>query len=172
MTGVTPVHRHMAHSVLFCYFEKNIKFQRLSIVGCFYLFHNAPFRTEMCTFLFLMVHCGIWDRCTTRVVRLVYIGTTIMLHCFICARPVNEPCMNMTKVGQSQWRHNERDGVSNHQPHGCLLNCLFSRRSKKISKLRTTGLCVWNSPVTGEFPAQRSNNAENCFIWWRHHAMI
>ena len=25
--------------------------------------HNAPFRTEMCTFLFWMVHCGIWDRC-------------------------------------------------------------------------------------------------------------
>ena len=25
--------------------------------------HNAPLRTEMCTFLFWMVHCGIWDRC-------------------------------------------------------------------------------------------------------------
>ena len=25
--------------------------------------HNAPFRTEMCTFLFWMEHCGIWDRC-------------------------------------------------------------------------------------------------------------
>ena len=24
---------------------------------------NAPFRTEMCTFLFWMVHCGIWNRC-------------------------------------------------------------------------------------------------------------
>ena len=29
------------------------------------------------------------------------------------------------------------------------------RRSKKKSKLRVTGLCAWNSPVTGEFPAQR-----------------
>ena len=52
-----------------------------------------------------------------------------------------------------QWRHNGRDGVSNQQPHDCLLNCLFRRRSKKISKLRLTGLCAWNSPVTGEFPA-------------------
>ena len=26
--------------------------------------HNAPIRTEMCTFLFWMVHCGIWERCT------------------------------------------------------------------------------------------------------------
>ena len=28
----------------------------------------------------------------------------------------------------SHWRHNGRDGVSNHQPHDCLLNCLFRRR--------------------------------------------
>ena len=25
--------------------------------------HNATFRTEMCTFLFWMLHCGIWNRC-------------------------------------------------------------------------------------------------------------
>ena len=47
----------------------------------------------------------------------------------------------------SQWRHNGRDSVSNHQPHDCLLNCLFIRRWKKTSKLRITGLCVGNSPV-------------------------
>ena len=40
------------------------------------------------------------------------------------------------------WRHNGRDCVSNHQPHDCLLNRLFRRRSKKTSKLRVTGLCV------------------------------
>ena len=45
-----------------------------------------------------------------------------------------------------QWRHNDQDGVSNHQPHGCLLKPLFKRRSKKTSKLRVTGLCVGNSP--------------------------
>ena len=45
-----------------------------------------------------------------------------------------------------QWRHNDHDSVSNHQPHGCLLNRLFRRRSKKTSKLRVTGLCVGNSP--------------------------
>ena len=69
-----------------------------------------------------------------------------------------------------QWRHNERHGLSNHQPHDCLLNRLFMRRSKKNSKLRVTGLCAGNSSVTGEFPAQRSSNAENAYIWWRHHA--
>ena len=44
------------------------------------------------------------------------------------------------------WRHNHHDGVSNHQPHASLLNRLFRGRSKKISKLRVTGLCVGNSP--------------------------
>ena len=45
-----------------------------------------------------------------------------------------------------RWRHNDHDGVSNHQPHHCLLNCLFGRRSKKTSKLHVTGLCARNSP--------------------------
>ena len=36
-----------------------------------------------------------------------------------------------------QWRHNERDGVSNHQRLDCLLNRLFRPRSKKTSKLRS-----------------------------------
>ena len=69
-----------------------------------------------------------------------------------------------------QWRHHGPDGVSNHQPHHCLLNCLFKCRSKKTSKLRVTGLCEGNSPVTGEFPTERASNAENGSIWWRHHA--
>ena len=69
-----------------------------------------------------------------------------------------------------QWRHNGRDAVSNHQPHDCFLNRLFRRRSKKTLKLCVTGLCEGNSPVTGEFPAQRASNAENVSIWWRHHA--
>ena len=68
-----------------------------------------------------------------------------------------------------QWRHNGRTGVSNHQPHDCLLNRLFRLRSKKTSKLRLAGLCVRNSPVTGEFPAQMASNAKNVSIWWRHH---
>ena len=73
---------------------------------------------------------------------------------------------------QLQWRHNGRYNVSNHQPHACLLNRLFRRRSKKTSKLRFTGLCAGNSPVPGEFPAQMANNAENVSIWWRHHDVV
>ena len=74
-------------------------------------------------------------------------------------------------VKSLQWRHNERDGVSNYQPHDWLFNRLFRRISKKTSKLRVTGLCVGNSPVTGEFPTQRASNAENVPIWWRHHVI-
>ena len=30
-----------------------------------------------------------------------------------------------------QWRHNGRDGVSNHQPHNCLLKCLSGADQRK-----------------------------------------
>ena len=33
-------------------------------------------------------------------------------------------------INTLQWRHNDHDSVSNHQPHDCLLNRLFGRRSK------------------------------------------
>ena len=71
-----------------------------------------------------------------------------------------------------QWCHNERDGISNGRRLDCLLNRLFRCRSKKTSKLRVTGLCEGNSLVTGEFPTQRTSNAENISIWWRHHDVM
>ena len=57
-----------------------------------------------------------------------------------------------------QWRHNKRDGVSNHRRLDCLLSRLFWRRSKKTPKLRVTGLCGGNSPVTGKFTSQTTSN--------------
>ena len=47
------------------------------------------------------------------------------------------------------WRHNGRDCASYHQSNDCSLNRSFRRRSKKISKLRVTGLCagIHRSPV-------------------------
>ena len=70
-----------------------------------------------------------------------------------------------------QWRHNERNGVSNHRRPDCLLNRLFGCRSKKTSKLGVTSLCEGNQPVTGGFPTQRASNAENVSIWLRHCVM-
>ena len=74
--------------------------------------------------------------------------------------------MTSTLVPSSlRWRQNGRDSVSNHQPHDCLLNRLFRRRSKQISKLCVTGLCAENSPGAGEFPAHMASYAEKVSIW-------
>ena len=40
---------------------------------------------------------------------------------------------------------------------------------RKYQSSGVIDLCVGNSPVTGEFPAQMVSNAENVSIWWRHH---
>ena len=77
----------------------------------------------------------------------------------------NWSLMDATEPHSLQWRHNELDGVSNHQPYDCLINRLFRRGSK----LRVTSLCEGNSPVTGEFLAQSASNAQNVSISWRHH---
>ena len=87
-----------------------------------------------------------------------------------CKTRVGHVAPQLSLLLALQWRHNDHDGVSNHQPDHCLLNCLFGRRSKKTSKLRVTGLCVENSPGTSEFPAQMASNTGNVSIWWRHHA--
>ena len=61
--------------------------------------------------------------------------------------PQKGPMMRKVFVSL-RWRHNDHDGVSNHQPHGCL----FRRRSKKTPKLSVTGLCAGNSPVAVNSP--------------------
>ena len=71
----------------------------------------------------------------------------------------------------SQWRHNERDDVSDHRRLGCLLDRLLRPNSKKTSNLRVTGVSEGNSPVTDELPTQRASDAENVSIWCRHHAL-
>ena len=53
-----------------------------------------------------------------------------------------------------------------------VFSTVYLDTDKKTSKLRVTGLCVGNSPGTGEFPAQMASNAENVSIWWRHHEVM
>ena len=96
-----------------------------------------------------------------------WFGITYMLQNIDVSHWIQWPATKW--LASLQWRHNERHGVSNHQRLDCLLKCLFRPRSKNISKLRVTGLCEGNSPVTGEFPAPMASNAENVPIWWRHH---
>ena len=99
-------------------------------------------------------------------------GMTLRLTYFIvigiaegCQDNSQEPLLTLW------WRPNVHDGVSNHQPHHCLLNRLFRCTSKKTSKLHVTGLCAGNSSGTGEVPAQMASNVENVSIWWRHHGI-
>ena len=56
------------------------------------------------------------------------------IHSYVC---VTTSTQNNKMMVPLQWRHNERDGVSNHQPYDCLHNRL--RPKQKKSKLRTTG---------------------------------
>ena len=71
-----------------------------------------------------------------------------------------------------QWRHNEHDGVSNHQPPDCLTQPSIQAQIKENIKAPRH----W--PLWGEFtgdrwtPRTRASNAENVSIWWRHHVLL
>ena len=44
-----------------------------------------------------------------------------------------------------------------------VCSTVYSGADNKTPKLRVAGLCVGDSPVTGQFPAQMASNAENSF---------
>ena len=50
------------------------------------------------------------------------------------------------KIHTLQWRHNDHDSVSNHQPHDCLLNRLFGCRSYQSKHQSSASLAFvrWN----------------------------
>ena len=85
--------------------------------------------------------------------------TTVTTDVLITA--VTSPSADTELATTLQWRHKERNGVSNHQPHECLVNRLFKAQIKENIKAPRHWPC--------EFPAQRASNAENVSIWWRHH---
>ena len=70
---------------------------------------------------------------------------TARSHC-----PADQPDHIYQTVLPLHWRHNDHDGVWIHQPHGCLLNRLFRRRSKKTSKLRVTCPDQWIPRTKGQ----------------------
>ena len=45
-----------------------------------------------------------------------------------------------------------------------VYSTIYSDADQRKQKLRATGLCVGNSPGTGEFPAQMASNVENVSI--------
>ena len=78
-------------------------------------------------------------------------GWTILLYNFLWDL-ITQPCHNLRRPwSQGLWWiifHHYSDIMR----LDCLLNRLFRRRSKKAWKLRVTGLCEGNPPVTGGFP--------------------
>ena len=74
---------------------------------------------------------------------------------FLGGQSVNTGAYSQYIPSSLQWRHNERDGFSNHQHQDCLLNRLFRCRLKKTSKLRVTGLY-------GEFTGHQWIPRTNC----------
>ena len=66
------------------------------------------------------------------------------------------------------WRHNGRDGVSNHRP---VYSTVYSNAHQRYMKAPRH----W--PLWGEFTGDRwirtqmASNAENVSIWWRHHVL-
>ena len=76
------------------------------------------------------------------------------------------------------WGHNDHDGVSNHQPHDCLLNRLFRRRSKKHQSSASLAL-VWGIHRDRWIPRTNGQLRGKCFhlmtsswvkatrpLWW------
>ena len=103
---------------------------------------------------FIVYACGLVPVYYTRILQIIYSlrGQT-----------------SNRKISSLQWRHNDHDGVSNHQPHGCILNRLLRAQIKEnIKAPRHWPLCG-EVTGTGEFPTQRASNVENVSIWWRHH---
>ena len=65
----------------------------------------------------------------------------------------------MSSMGQIITRKTRFKLCSNEGGH--ITQPFIQAQIKEKSKLRVTGLCVGNSPVTGEFPAKMASNVEN-----------
>ena len=97
------------------------------------------------------------------------VSVTVSLNCDVISLSETCPCCSFTlsyfhllfvfphnhtatHLSSLLWCNNGRDGISNHQPHDCLLNHSFRRGSKKTSKyIKATR--QW--PLCGEFTGDR-----------------
>ena len=86
-------------------------------------------------------------------------GATLLDDCYISG------CLHYNDVIMGPWRFKSPPSPLFTQP-------FIQAQIKENIKLRITGLCAGNSPVTGEFPTQRASNAEHVSIWRRHHIKI
>ena len=69
--------------------------------------------------------CPLWRHSNAQWISKLRVGCSLLVLRLQCDYVTKRPL---------QWLYNGSDGVSNHQPHDCLLNALFRRRPKKTSK--------------------------------------
>ena len=91
----------------------------------------------MCTFLFWMVHCGIWERCTVGFVRSVY-------------------CCDMVVPHMGAWSVlSQYGGFVGMEPIWAWWPLDRMMTSLNGNIFRVTGPLWRQPPTTGEFPSQR-----------------
>ena len=64
--------------------------------------------------------------------------------------------------GSLRWRHSERDGVSNHQPHRCLLNRLFKAQIKENVKAPSHWPLCWKFTSDRWIPSTKGKLLGKC----------
>ena len=102
------------------------------------------------------VNCGngalLYTICTYQAQMMRTTGLTLIKQPYdaktVCADLVFAWC-RWHKLVSLPWRHNDHDGVSNHQPHGCLLNRFFQTQMKENIKAPRH----W--PLWGDFNGDR-----------------
>ena len=85
--------------------------------------------------------CKLVRKCTFHAVIWLNATSTTIARTISCNKSALSKHNFLFPRHSSEWRHNERDGVSNHRHLDCLIKRLFRRRSKKTAKVRVIGLC-------------------------------
>ena len=118
---------------------------KAEVSGCWSHQHLKQYSLVNCELGFHKIYSRSWCFCcdcvmsSRQFLRPIDPYSSLLLHWrwnsrAIAPMPVNSPWkiwINLTRTNPPlRWRHNGRDSFSNHQPHHCLLNRLFRRRSK------------------------------------------
>ena len=148
---------------------------------CVYTFYCFPAKPMLIVIIDLQVTYGSRVTFALKIRRKITLITSALFHTCLthyvsCHRHIflaqdKNKCARLRKHKQRslQWRLNWHDGVSNHQLKS-VYSPVYSGADQGKHQSSASLAFEGNSPVTGEFSAQRASNAENVSIWWRHHA--
>ena len=87
----------------------------------------------------------------------------------LCLSEPSYPAADFNRSCSLQWRYNDHDGVSNHQPHG-LLDRLFRRRSRRHQSSASLAF-AWGIHRDRWIPRTKGQLRGKCFrlmtsSWW------